>query len=83
MEYAWLVEIQLGKLSGKLTAPQLFEVVACLETLVLLSTDDENELNHPKDDVILSRPVATKKITHSSQNVHVQHVQVHIFIKYL
>jgi hypothetical protein len=23
VEYAWLVEIQLGKLSGKLTAPQV------------------------------------------------------------
>jgi hypothetical protein len=23
LEYAWLVEVQLGKLSGKLTAPQV------------------------------------------------------------
>lgn len=23
VEYAWLIEIQLGKLSGKLTAPQV------------------------------------------------------------
>lgn len=76
VEYAWLIEIQLGKLSGRLTTPQLYAIVACLETLVLLSMDDENELNHPKDDVILNQPVVKKKITHSIQNVHVQHVQV-------
>lgn len=28
LEYAWLLEIQLGKLSGKVTAPQVcFEIV--------------------------------------------------------
>uniref|UniRef100_A0A6P7G1L5 Transmembrane protein KIAA1109 homolog isoform X3 n=1 Tax=Diabrotica virgifera virgifera TaxID=50390 RepID=A0A6P7G1L5_DIAVI len=75
VEYAWLVEIQLGKLSGKITTPQLYSILACLETLILLITDDENELNSPKDDVILSQPVVKKKSTHSVQNVHVQHVQ--------
>ncbi|KAJ8972148.1 hypothetical protein NQ314_000374 [Rhamnusium bicolor] len=40
IEYAWLVEIQLGKLSGKLTTPQLYSILACLETLILLITDD-------------------------------------------
>lgn len=80
VEYAWLVEVQLGKLSGKLTPPQLYTIVACLELLVLLSTDDENELNHPRDDIILNQPVVKKKITHSIQNVHVQHVQVSIDI---
>ncbi|KAJ8956249.1 hypothetical protein NQ318_014981 [Aromia moschata] len=75
IEYAWLVEIQLGKLSGKLTTPQLYSILACLETLVLLLTDDEDELNSPKDDVMLSQPVVKKKSTHSTQNVHVQHVQ--------
>lgn len=81
VEYAWLVEIQLGKLSGRLTAPQLYTLVECLEILVLLSIDDENELNHPKDDVILYQPVVKKKMTHS-QNVHVQHVQVRVVFKY-
>lgn len=76
VEYAWLIEIQLGKLSGRLTTPQVYTIVACLETLILLSVDDENELNRPQDDVLLNQPVAKKKITHSIQNVHVQHVQV-------
>ncbi|KAG5893448.1 hypothetical protein JTB14_012167 [Gonioctena quinquepunctata] len=75
VEYAWLVEIQLGKLSGKLTTPQLYSLLACLETLILLIRDDENELNSPKDDILLSQPVAKKKSTHSVQNIHVQHVQ--------
>lgn len=78
IEYAWLIEVQLGKLTGKLTPPQLYTIVACLELLVLLSTDDENELNHPREDVTLNQPVVKKKITHSIQNVHVQHVQVSI-----
>lgn len=75
IEYAWLVEIQLGKLSGKLTTPQLYSILACLETLILLLGDEENELNSPKDDLLLSQPVKKKKNPQSTQNVHVQHVQ--------
>lgn len=48
LEYAWLLEIQLGKLSGKLTLPQLCHVVTGLETLILLTVDSENELRPPK-----------------------------------
>jgi hypothetical protein len=29
LEYAWLVEIQVGKLSGKLTAPQVMSYRMC------------------------------------------------------
>lgn len=43
LEYAWLVEVQLGKLSGKLTGPQvsfasmqqLVCIVYCISTFVL------------------------------------------------
>ncbi|KNC30209.1 hypothetical protein FF38_06938 [Lucilia cuprina] len=48
LEYSWLVEVQLGKLSGKLTLPQLFNVAVGLETLVLLAVDPENCLKSPK-----------------------------------
>ncbi|CAH1991192.1 unnamed protein product [Acanthoscelides obtectus] len=76
IEYAWLVEVQMGKLSGKLTTSQLYSILACLETLVLLITDDEDELNSPKEDLVLGyHPVVKKKSTHISQNVHVQQVQ--------
>jgi hypothetical protein len=48
LEYAWMLEIQLGKLSGKLTLPQLCHVVTGLETLAFLALDSENELRSPK-----------------------------------
>ncbi|XP_030565020.1 transmembrane protein KIAA1109 homolog isoform X2 [Drosophila novamexicana] len=48
LEYSWLVEVQLGKLTGKLTLPQLVNVVTGLETLVLLAIDPENCLKSPK-----------------------------------
>uniref|UniRef100_A0A182JTV4 Bridge-like lipid transfer protein family member 1 C-terminal domain-containing protein n=1 Tax=Anopheles christyi TaxID=43041 RepID=A0A182JTV4_9DIPT len=48
LEYAWLLEVQLGKLSGKMTLSQLANVVTGLETLVFLTMDSENELKSPK-----------------------------------
>lgn len=48
LEYSWLLEIQLGKLSGKLTIPQLVNVVTGLETMFTLALDAENELRPPK-----------------------------------
>ncbi|XP_059220164.1 bridge-like lipid transfer protein family member 1 isoform X5 [Stomoxys calcitrans] len=48
LEYSWLIEVQLGKLSGKLTLPQLFNVAVGLETLALLAVDPENCLKSPK-----------------------------------
>lgn len=47
VEYAWLLEVHLGKLSGKLTVPQLFNVVTGLETFLMLAIDAENELRPP------------------------------------
>lgn len=71
VEYAWLLEIQLGKLSGKLSSPQLYSVVACLETLVLLLSDSENELNSPKDDSALTQPPAIQSTMSPLQNVQI------------
>ncbi|KAK6639579.1 hypothetical protein RUM43_007852 [Polyplax serrata] len=48
IEYAWLIEVQLGKLSGKLTTPQLYHLITSLETLVLLVQDNENALKSPE-----------------------------------
>lgn len=44
VEYAWMMEIQLGQLTGRLTLPQLYQVVSSLETFLLLICDNENEL---------------------------------------
>lgn len=48
IEYAWLIEIQMGKLSGKITTPQLYHLITSLETLVLLVQDNENCLRSPE-----------------------------------
>ncbi|XP_049857041.1 transmembrane protein KIAA1109 homolog isoform X4 [Schistocerca gregaria] len=44
LEYAWMLEIQLGKLSGKLSSPQLYHLVTSLETFALMVKDAENHL---------------------------------------
>lgn len=74
IEYAWLIEVQMGKLSGKLTTPQLYSLLASIETLILLICDAENELNSPKDDVLLSQPQAPQNVSTPTQNLP-QHVQ--------
>lgn len=42
LEYAWLVELTLGSLTGRITAPQLQQIVTGVETFVLTATDNEN-----------------------------------------
>ncbi|KAK5638052.1 hypothetical protein RI129_012347 [Pyrocoelia pectoralis] len=73
VEYAWLLEVQLGKLSGKLTTPQLHSIIVSLETLIILMADTENELNSPANVNTLTntRITSTTKMTpqNLSQNV--------------
>lgn len=47
LEYAWLIEVQLGKLSGKITSPQLHHLITSLETFLLMAKDRENTLRPP------------------------------------
>lgn len=47
VEYAWMLELQLGQLTGRLTLPQLYQIVSSLETFLLLICDKENELTAP------------------------------------
>lgn len=47
VEYAWMMELQLGQLTGRLTLPQLYQIVSSLETFLLLICDSENELVPP------------------------------------
>ncbi|XP_012270662.1 uncharacterized protein KIAA1109 isoform X2 [Orussus abietinus] len=47
LEYAWLIEIQLGKLSGKITCPQLHYLVTSLETFLLMAKNTENSMRPP------------------------------------
>ncbi|KAG6441139.1 hypothetical protein O3G_MSEX001705 [Manduca sexta] len=47
VEYAWMMELQLGQLTGRLTLPQLYQIISSLETFLLLICDNENELVPP------------------------------------
>lgn len=47
IEYAWMMELQLGQLTGRLTLPQLYQIISSLETFLLLICDSENELVPP------------------------------------
>ncbi|KAL4710254.1 hypothetical protein ACJJTC_003534 [Scirpophaga incertulas] len=47
IEYAWMMELQLGQLTGRLTLPQMYQIVSSLETFLLLICDSENELIPP------------------------------------
>ncbi|XP_012263790.2 transmembrane protein KIAA1109 homolog isoform X5 [Athalia rosae] len=47
LEYAWLIEVQLGKLSGKISSPQLHHLVTSLETFLLMVKNSENSLKPP------------------------------------
>ncbi|KAH0953833.1 hypothetical protein HN011_011903 [Eciton burchellii] len=47
LEYAWLIEVQLGKLNGKITSPQLHHFITSLETFLLMAKSTENNLRPP------------------------------------
>lgn len=68
LEYAWMLEVQLGKLSGKLTIPQLCNVVTGLETLILLTVDSENELRPPKTLRYCHHGVPSNQCPHSIED---------------
>ncbi|XP_064107529.1 bridge-like lipid transfer protein family member 1 [Macrobrachium nipponense] len=48
LEYAWLVELTVGTLSGKLTTPQLQYILTAVEAFLLTVEDMENRLRHPR-----------------------------------
>ncbi|XP_071510002.1 bridge-like lipid transfer protein family member 1 [Diadema antillarum] len=47
VEYAWLVDLQMGALSGQLTVPQLLTVVESLQLMVPLVVDPIDRLSTP------------------------------------
>lgn len=67
LEYAWLLELQLGQLTGRLTIPQFFSLFNSLETFILLASDTENKLTSPKTTKICHHGVDTT--TCSSTNI--------------
>ena len=69
LEYAWLIEIQCGSLIGKISAPQLFDVVISLETFVYLLVDKENVLKNPRPYKICQHNVSQKECQYSTSEV--------------
>lgn len=47
LEYGWLVEVEIGKLSGKLTTPQLYHIVYSLETFIFQLIQPDSSLQPP------------------------------------
>ncbi len=47
LEYAWLIEVQLGKLSGRLTTPHVENIISSCEAFLLTVLDEENSLRSP------------------------------------
>ena len=47
LEYGWLVEVEIGKLSGKLTSPQLYHIIASLETFIFQLIQPDSSLQPP------------------------------------
>lgn len=47
IEYAWLIEATLGQLAGRMTLPQLQNVIAGLEVFLRLALDEENQMTRP------------------------------------
>ncbi|XP_038111246.1 transmembrane protein KIAA1109 isoform X3 [Culex quinquefasciatus] len=68
LEYAWLLEVQLGKLSGKMTPPQLFNVITGLETLAFLTLDSENDLKSPKTTRYCHHGIPTNICSHTKDD---------------
>ena len=48
LEYAWLIEIQCGVLTGKINPVQLFDILIGAEMFMFLAVDRENVLKHPR-----------------------------------
>jgi len=69
LEYAWLLEIQLGKLSGKLTLPQLTHVLLGLETMAYLALDPENDLKSPKSLIYCHHGTAANLCPHTKEDI--------------
>ncbi|CRK93957.1 CLUMA_CG007483, isoform B [Clunio marinus] len=69
LEYAWLLEIQLGKLSGKLTLPQLTHVVMGLESMAYLALDSENDLKSPKSILYCHHGMASNVCPQTKEDV--------------
>ncbi|XP_055681343.1 bridge-like lipid transfer protein family member 1 isoform X2 [Lutzomyia longipalpis] len=68
LEYGWLLEVQLGKLSGKLTLQQMCHLVTGLETFLMLAIDSENQLRPSKNLRYCHHGVPSNLCPHSKED---------------
>lgn len=47
LEYAWLIEVLAGDISGRLTLPQFYQTVSGIEAFVLQVLQTDSSLQHP------------------------------------
>uniref|UniRef100_T1J6C2 Bridge-like lipid transfer protein family member 1 C-terminal domain-containing protein n=1 Tax=Strigamia maritima TaxID=126957 RepID=T1J6C2_STRMM len=47
LEYGWLIEVQIGDITGRITTPQVYQIILGIETFIFLAEDVENSLQHP------------------------------------
>ncbi|MPC08088.1 uncharacterized protein E2C01_000663 [Portunus trituberculatus] len=66
LEYAWLVELTIGTLSGKLTTPQLQNIITALEAFIFTVEDTENSLRHPKPYMLCYHGVPQPQCVHTT-----------------
>ncbi|XP_077476639.1 bridge-like lipid transfer protein family member 1 [Stigmatopora argus] len=57
LEYAWLIDMQLGSLSGRVTVPQVASMIEWGECFVFHVMSREFQLEHPKPSVICQHGV--------------------------
>ncbi|RWS26602.1 uncharacterized protein B4U80_02673, partial [Leptotrombidium deliense] len=88
LEYAWLVEVQIGRIVGRLTLPQIHHLVSGLETFVFQVMQEDSSLQPPLPyhkcvhDLIQSDCIETDRLNNKfcpySENIKYRMVRVSV-----
>ena len=73
LEYSWIIEAILGQLTGRLTLPQLEQIIAGLEAFIHLALDDENQLSRPKSQTPCHHGASQLACSYSAPNLSEAH----------
>ena len=73
LEYSWIIEAILGQLTGRLTLPQLEQIVTGVEAFVHLALDDENQLSRPKSQTPCHHGTSQSTCAYSAPNLSEAH----------
>ncbi|CAM1304937.1 KIAA1109 (predicted) [Pycnogonum litorale] len=70
LEYAWLVDVQAGDVTGQLSTTQLLHVSTGLETFLLLVEESGNDLHKPLSRVNCQHDIPKERCQESSNGEH-------------